>query len=84
MSPSSPRQNPENVSIGAEIFSCFVWTFAFLPVAVDVEFETAAIVEFEALAFPVFPFFPVALVVAATAVAVVLAGREISWCKDWI
>ena len=69
-------------------------TFAFLPVAVDVEFEavdvefeTAAIVEFEALAalpFPAFPFFPVALAEAATAVAVSLAGKEVSSCKKSI
>jgi hypothetical protein len=50
---------------------------------VDVEFETAATVEFEALAFPAlaaFAFFPVALVLAATAVAVSLArrGKQIS------
>jgi hypothetical protein len=53
-------------------------TFAFLAVAVDVEFEPAAMVEFEALAFPplgAFPFFPVALVLAAKAVAVSLAKK---------
>jgi hypothetical protein len=53
-------------------------TFAFFPVAVDVEFEAAATVEFEALAFPplgAFPFFPVALVLAARAVAVSLAKK---------
>jgi hypothetical protein len=61
-------------------------TFAFFPVAVDVEFEPAAMVEFEpaamvefeALAFPplgAFPFFPVALVLAARAVAVSLAKK---------
>jgi hypothetical protein len=44
---------------------------------VDVEFEAAAMVEFEAVAFPplAFPFFPVALVLAARAVAVSLADK---------
>jgi hypothetical protein len=47
-------------------------------VSVDVEFEAAETVEFEALAlaaFPAFPFFPAALVVAASAVAVSFARR---------
>jgi hypothetical protein len=63
-----------------------VRTFAFFPVAVDVEFETAAMVEFEALAalpLPLpaaFAFFPVALVLATTALAV-----ELAWmCKPHV
>lgn len=69
--------------MGSNLSGGLQQTFDFFPVAVDVdvdvEFEAEAMaVEFEALAFealPAFVFFPVALVLAASAVAVELAKR---------